>query len=82
MLSSIMAHPWVPSIAFLPYLTMQRTQDPGSLFFFFNLFLAVLGVHCCMGFSLVVARGCLLAVVGSFSFRWLLLEHRFWAWAQ
>ena len=49
MSSSIMAHPavvgrggagvdtpWVPSIAFLPYLTMQRTQDPG--FFFKKLY--------------------------------------------
>ena len=34
------------------------------------LVLAVLGLHCCAGYSLVVARG-LLAVVAS-----LVLEHR------
>ena len=33
-------------------------------FLFFYLFLAVLGLHCCVGFSLVVANwGCTLVVV-------------------
>ena len=42
--------------------------------FFFNLFLAVLGLRCCSGFSLVVASGgySLLRCAG-FSLRWLLL---------
>ena len=35
-----------------------------------NLFLAVLGLHCCMGFSLVAVHG-LLTVVAS-----LAVEHR------
>ena len=39
-----------------------------------NLFIAVLGHHCCMGFSLVAAsRGFSLAVVCGFSLWWLLL---------
>ena len=42
--------------------------------FFFNLFLAVLGLHCCSGFSLVVASGryCSSRCAG-FSLWWLLL---------
>ena len=53
--------------------------------FFFNLFLAVMGLCCCMGSSLVaVSRGCssvvvcrLLIVVAS------LVEHRLWSvWAS
>ena len=38
-------------------------------FFFFNLFLAVLGLRCCTGFSLAVVHGLLLAVAS-------LVEHR------
>ena len=33
-----------------------------SLSFFFNMFLAVLGLHCCVGFSLVAVCGLLIAV--------------------
>ena len=37
---------------------------PGIFFFFFHLFLAMWGLCCCMGFSLVVASWCYsLAVV-------------------
>ena len=39
-------------------------------FFLFNLFLALLGLHCCTGFSLVVIAG---LQCSDFSLRWLLL---------
>ena len=49
-------------------------QGLGRWLFVFNLFLSVLGLNCCMGFSLVVAsRGYSLVVVLNFSLQWLLL---------
>ena len=40
---------------------------------FYSLFLAVLGLRCCAGFSLVVSRGLLFATVCGFPLRWLVL---------
>ena len=57
-------------------------QRPSHLLFFFNfIYLAVLGLGCCLGFSLVVAvRGCsLLAVPGLLSaVASLLVKRRLW----
>ena len=42
-------------------------MEEGSVFsltLVFNLFLAVLGLHCCVGFSLVVVNGLILFVMG------------------
>ena len=42
-------------------------MEEGSVFsltLVFNLFLAVLGLHCCVGFSLVVVNGLILLVMG------------------
>ena len=39
------------------HLFIPQPQRMTNLFFLIILFLAVLGVHCCTGFSLVVARG-------------------------
>ena len=75
MLSSIMAQPAVGgegrgwcrytmgSLHLVPSLPNNAENPRSRLLFLKNLFLAVPGVHCCMGFSLVAARGCLLAVV-------------------
>ena len=50
----------------------------GLYLFFFNLFLAALGLHCYTGFSLVVATGRLLfiAVHGLLAAVTSLVEHR------
>ena len=74
MLSSIMAHPAVVggrgwcgytmgSLHRIPSLPNNAENPRSRLLFLKNLFLAVPDVHCCMGFSLIAARGCLLAVV-------------------
>ena len=39
----------------------------------FSLFLAVLGLHCCVGFFLIVANGLLLVAVPGHSLQWPLL---------
>ena len=46
-------------------------QGLGRCLFVFHLFLSVLGLNCCMGFSLVVASGGYSLV--NFSLQWLLL---------
>lgn len=43
-------------------MTFLDTLDGKFVFCFFNLYLAVLGLHCCKGFSLVVAGYSLLVV--------------------